>query len=142
MISLQILPVLTYKLFIECDLVFDEINEGYIITEIIKSRNFTVQSYNISNAESVIEVSVIKKIIEINTNVTVNIENNSKITFNGDKCLTIGLKVHPFYYDKESKRVSLDDSVKYDWEPMTILKSNRNKIVKQVFFNEIIDLEL
>lgn len=78
-------------------------NEMYVITEVLKSKSFSVEALGANDISVDLDGPEIEKIVKANTNIKRSSGNNAKITYEGDQDLAIGIKAAQIHNDKSWK---------------------------------------
>lgn len=72
----------------------------FLITEVLKSKKFSVESKNSSGTSLDLNVPEIQKVVGANIKVTADQEMSSKITYEGNQPLVFGFKAVRLFYDE------------------------------------------
>ncbi|HEX8229420.1 MAG TPA: hypothetical protein VF826_08915 [Chloroflexia bacterium] len=77
----------------------DDKGEAYIIFETLKSKSFAVTAHDENGASVAVDVSAIKKALDVEAKVAVASASERKVSYSGDRLLTFGFKAFPVWIE-------------------------------------------
>ena len=76
---------------------FDQPNEAYILTDVIKSNSFSTRAYRENGAGVDVDFDAVKALLDANSDLSIEKKEDIKLTYKGSQALGFGFKACPFW---------------------------------------------
>jgi hypothetical protein len=90
----------------------DQNNEAFIVTEVLKSNNFSIIAKDESGTVLDLDTSILENLFSGGGKIAIKKDENNNLAFQGDQYFAVGLKAHEIRRNKKRNKLELKEPLK------------------------------